>query len=64
LGALGWALWGAAAIGVAGVVYIIAQSATNPTAKAPGEGVPKVATGPEVATGVCVGALAMDWAMI
>lgn len=29
-GVLTWALWGAAAIGVAGVVYIIAQSATKP----------------------------------
>ncbi|MBS0362532.1 MAG: TlpA family protein disulfide reductase [Proteobacteria bacterium] len=29
-GVLKWALWGAAAIGVAGVVYIIAQSATKP----------------------------------
>ncbi|MBS0333887.1 MAG: redoxin family protein, partial [Proteobacteria bacterium] len=33
-GVLTWALWGAAAIGVAGVVYIIAQSATKP----PGSG--------------------------
>ena len=32
-GVLRWALWGAAAIGVAGVVYIIAQSATNPETK-------------------------------
>jgi thiol-disulfide isomerase/thioredoxin len=29
-GVLTWALWGAAAIGVAGVVYIIAQSSTKP----------------------------------
>jgi thiol-disulfide isomerase/thioredoxin len=29
-GLLTWALWGAAAIGVAGVVYIIAQSSRNP----------------------------------
>jgi thiol-disulfide isomerase/thioredoxin len=29
-GVLKWALWGAAAIGVAAVVYIIAQSATKP----------------------------------
>jgi len=29
-GVLTWALWGAAAIGVAAVVYIIAQSATKP----------------------------------
>jgi thiol-disulfide isomerase/thioredoxin len=29
-GVLTWALWGAAAIGVAGVVYIIGQSATKP----------------------------------
>jgi len=29
-GILTWALWGAAAIGVAGVVYIIAQSSTKP----------------------------------
>jgi len=42
-GVLRWALWGAAAIGVAGVVYIIAQSSTNP---AP----PKVATGPAPAS--------------
>jgi thiol-disulfide isomerase/thioredoxin len=34
-GILTWALWGAAAIGVAGVVYIIAQSATKPPAQAP-----------------------------
>ena len=45
-GVLRWALWGAAAIGVAGVVYIIAQSATNPAAKPPGAAAPKVATGP------------------
>lgn len=31
-GILTWALWGAAAIGVAGVVYIIAQSSTKPPA--------------------------------
>jgi thiol-disulfide isomerase/thioredoxin len=31
-GILTWALWGAAAIGVAGVVYIIGQSATKPPA--------------------------------
>jgi thiol-disulfide isomerase/thioredoxin len=29
-GVLGWALWGAALIGVAGVVYITAQSSTKP----------------------------------
>jgi thiol-disulfide isomerase/thioredoxin len=29
-GVLTWALWGAAAIGVAGVVYIIAQASTKP----------------------------------
>jgi thiol-disulfide isomerase/thioredoxin len=34
-GVLTWALWGAAAIGVAAVVYIIAQSATKPPAQAP-----------------------------
>lgn len=34
-GILTWALWGAAAIGVAAVVYIIAQSATKPPAQAP-----------------------------
>ena len=42
-GVLRWALWGAAAIGVAGVVYIIAQSSTNPAQ-------PKVATGPAPAS--------------
>jgi thiol-disulfide isomerase/thioredoxin len=42
-GLLKWALWGAAAIGVAGVVYIIAQSSTNPAQ-------PKVATGPAPAS--------------
>ena len=42
-GLLRWALWGAAAIGVAGVVYIIAQSSTNPAA-------PKVVTGPAPAS--------------
>ncbi|HEY0436469.1 MAG TPA: TlpA disulfide reductase family protein [Phenylobacterium sp.] len=41
-GILKWALWGAAAIGVAGVVYIIGQSLTNPEAK-PAQ---QVATGP------------------
>jgi thiol-disulfide isomerase/thioredoxin len=34
-GVLTWALWGAAAIGVAAVVYIIAQSATKPAQQAP-----------------------------
>jgi len=34
-GVLTWALWGAAAIGVAAVVYIIAQSATKPAAQGP-----------------------------
>jgi thiol-disulfide isomerase/thioredoxin len=34
-GVLTWALWGAAAIGVAAVVYIIAQSASKPPAQAP-----------------------------
>ena len=34
-GILTWALWGAAAIGVAAVVYIIAQSASKPPAQAP-----------------------------
>jgi thiol-disulfide isomerase/thioredoxin len=34
-GVLTWALWGAAAIGVAGVVYIIGQSVTNPAQKGP-----------------------------
>jgi len=38
-GILTWALWGAAAIGVAGVVYIIAQSATKPVTDAPGKAV-------------------------
>jgi thiol-disulfide isomerase/thioredoxin len=32
-GVLRWALWGAAAIGVAAVVYIIAQSSTKPVTK-------------------------------
>ena len=32
---LTWALWGAAAIGVAGVVYIIAQSSTKPVTQGP-----------------------------
>ena len=31
-GVLKWALWGAAAVGVAGVLYIIGQSATKPPA--------------------------------
>jgi thiol-disulfide isomerase/thioredoxin len=48
-GVLKWALWGAAAVGVAGVVYIIAQSATNPAAQAPGAAAPKVAVGPVAA---------------
>ncbi len=34
-GVLTWALWGVAAIGVAAVVYIIAQSATKPATQAP-----------------------------
>lgn len=34
-GVLTWALWGAAAIGVAAVVYIIAQSATKPADERP-----------------------------
>lgn len=34
-GFLTWALWGAAAIGVAAVVYIIAQSATKPADERP-----------------------------
>lgn len=34
-GVLTWALWGAAAIGVAAVVYIIAQSATKPPQQGP-----------------------------
>ena len=37
-GVLTWALWGAAAIGVAGVVYIIAQSSTKPAAPTAGAG--------------------------
>jgi len=37
-GVLRWALWGAAAIGVAAVVYIMAQSLTNPPAQGPGSG--------------------------
>jgi thiol-disulfide isomerase/thioredoxin len=44
LGLLQWALWGAALIGVAAVVYIMAQSSTNPQ--------PKVATGPAPAPAV------------
>jgi thiol-disulfide isomerase/thioredoxin len=35
LGRLRWALWGAALIGVAVVVYIIAQSSSNPTPTLP-----------------------------
>ncbi len=42
-GFLTWALWGVAAIGVAAVVYIIAQSATKPATQAP----VAVATAPE-----------------
>jgi len=38
LGPLGWALWGAALIGVAALIYIIAQSSTKPA--------PQVAEGP------------------
>ena len=34
-GVLTWALWGAAAIGVAAVVYIIAQSPTKPPSQSP-----------------------------
>ncbi|MFL5296682.1 MAG: TlpA family protein disulfide reductase [Phenylobacterium sp.] len=34
-GVLTWALWGAAAMGVAGVVYIIAQASTNTPASKP-----------------------------
>ncbi|MFI4965051.1 MAG: TlpA family protein disulfide reductase [Caulobacterales bacterium] len=34
-GILTWALWGAAAIGVAAVVYIIAQSSAKPPSQAP-----------------------------
>ena len=33
LGLLQWALWGAALIGVAAVVYIMAKSSTNPQPK-------------------------------
>ena len=36
---LRWALWGAALVGVAGFLYIMVQSSTNPA--------PEVATGPE-----------------
>jgi thiol-disulfide isomerase/thioredoxin len=43
-GVLTWALWGAAAIGVAGVVYIIAQSASKPPTRT------EVATSAPVAT--------------
>jgi len=41
-GVLTWALWGAAAIGVAAVVYIIAQSSTKPATQGPAA--PAVAT--------------------
>jgi len=34
-GALTWALWGAALIGVAAVVYIMAQASTKPASEAP-----------------------------
>lgn len=51
-GVLRWALWGAAAIGVAGVVYIIAQSATKPP-ESKGETRTEVATaGPSAAAPV------------
>ncbi|WP_394761579.1 TlpA family protein disulfide reductase [Phenylobacterium sp.] len=47
-GILTWALWGAAAIGVAGVVYIIAQSATKPATQGPEKA---VAEGPAGSSG-------------
>ncbi len=34
-GVLTWALWGAALIGVAAVVYIMAQASTKPASEAP-----------------------------
>ena len=37
-GTLKWALWGAAAVGLAGVVYIIGQSSTKPLAPDAGTG--------------------------
>jgi thiol-disulfide isomerase/thioredoxin len=47
-GVLRWALWGAAAIGVAGVVYIIGQSSTKPAAPS---GEKAVAQGPAGSSG-------------
>ncbi|HXA39481.1 MAG TPA: TlpA disulfide reductase family protein [Phenylobacterium sp.] len=46
-GVLTWALWGAAAIGVAAVVYIIAQSSTKPVAQGPAGTSGAVATAPQ-----------------
>jgi thiol-disulfide isomerase/thioredoxin len=43
-GLLTWALWGAAAIGVAGVVYIIVQSSTKPSAPVAAHGGSATAT--------------------
>ncbi|HEX3366873.1 TlpA disulfide reductase family protein [Phenylobacterium sp.] len=45
-GVLTWALWGAAAIGVAAVVYIIAQSSTKPVTQGPAGTSGAVATAP------------------
>jgi thiol-disulfide isomerase/thioredoxin len=46
-GVLTWALWGAAAIGVAAVVYIIAQATTKPVAQGPAGTSGAVATAPQ-----------------
>lgn len=46
-GVLTWALWGAAAMGVAAVVYIIAQSATKPVVQGPAGSSGAVATAPQ-----------------
>jgi thiol-disulfide isomerase/thioredoxin len=46
-GVLRWALWGAAVIGVAAVVYIIAQSSTKPVTQTPVATSGPVPTAPE-----------------
>ncbi|HEY8004510.1 MAG TPA: TlpA disulfide reductase family protein [Phenylobacterium sp.] len=48
-GVLTWALWGAAAIGVAAVVYIIAQASINPAPVKPGAAVPTASVTHDVA---------------
>ncbi len=48
-GILTWALWGAAAIGVAGVVYIIAQSSTKPSPPKGASAVPTASATHDVA---------------